>query len=311
MYYPYLRGKQYELLALREFSSEHRNCQHIIPIIEPVKNTFNGMRTAIQAMMDNGMKFAVILNPNDGELAREQRNVMDEIPILRQRPECWIPAYLYNNQSIDIIRNSELGNLMVIFRDNVDFSNQAIENLLDSERIAYVVNSQTENRVARRLMNRLNKQVIRLDEKFIPKARNIEYVGSEDEPFTDEYRYYEEDGFVGFSDYLLLPKALADGGSLPMAVVIHLTYERAIPESIVMVMHCCSTTNYDNKNVQLKFFEAAQNALARIEGKFSGSAIEELRRCVDLASPRYPGLGVVKKISMKHHLELMNHILSR
>lgn len=100
-------------------------------------------------------------------------------------------------------------------------------------------------------------------------------------------------------------------GSLPMAVVIHLTYERDIPESHVMMMHCCSTTNYDNKNVQLKFFEAAKNALARMEGKFSGSAIEELRRCVDPASPRYPGLGVVKKISMKHHLELMNHILSR
>ena len=311
MYYPYLRGKQYELLALREFSSEYRNCQHIIPIIEPVKKTFNGMRTAVQAMMDNGMRFAVILNPNDGELARERKDVLEEVPILRERPECWIPAYLYNNQSINIINNSELENLMVVFKENVDFSNQTIENLLDSERVAYVVNSQTENRVARRLMSRLNKQVIRLDDKFVPKARNIEYVGSEDEPFTDEYRYYNEEGFAGFSDYLLLPKALADGGSLPMAVVIHLTYERVHPETHVMMMHCCSTTNYDNKNVQLKFFEAAQNALARIEGLFSGSAIEELRRCVDPASPKYPGLGVVKKISMKHHLELMNHILSR
>lgn len=311
MYYPYLRGKQYELLALREFSSEYRNCQYIIPIIEPVKKTFNGMRTAVQVMMDNGMKFAVVLNPNDGELARVHKDVMEEIPILRERPECWIPAYLYNNQSINIIRNSELDNLMVIFRDNVDFSSQTIENLLDLGRITYVVNSQSENRIARRLMIGLNKQVIRLDEKFVPKARNIDYVGSDDEPFTEEYRYYEEEGFAGFSDYLLLPKAFADGGSLPMAVVIHLTYERALPETLVMMMHCCSTTNYDNKNVQLKFFEAAQDALARIEGKFSGSAIEELRRYIDPTSPKYPGLGVVKKISMKHHLELMNHILSR
>ena len=37
MYYPYLRAKQYELKALREFSVEHKEQNSIVPILEPVK----------------------------------------------------------------------------------------------------------------------------------------------------------------------------------------------------------------------------------------------------------------------------------
>ena len=41
MYFPYLRGKQFELIALREFATQHPNAEKIVPIIEPVKSTFN------------------------------------------------------------------------------------------------------------------------------------------------------------------------------------------------------------------------------------------------------------------------------
>lgn len=37
MYFPYLRGKQFELLALREFANKNASNRKIIPIIEPVK----------------------------------------------------------------------------------------------------------------------------------------------------------------------------------------------------------------------------------------------------------------------------------
>ena len=37
MYFPYLRGKQYELLALRDFAFESQCKEKVIPIIEPVK----------------------------------------------------------------------------------------------------------------------------------------------------------------------------------------------------------------------------------------------------------------------------------
>ena len=68
MYFPYLRGKQFELLALREFANQNANNNTIIPIIEPVKDTFNSLRTAIEVMFTQGLKFALVLNPNDGDI---------------------------------------------------------------------------------------------------------------------------------------------------------------------------------------------------------------------------------------------------
>ena len=61
MYFPYLRGKQFELLALREFANQNANNNTIIPIIEPVKDTFNSLRTAIEVMFKQGLHLYLIL----------------------------------------------------------------------------------------------------------------------------------------------------------------------------------------------------------------------------------------------------------
>ena len=66
MYYPYLRAKQYELKALREFSAEYQEQNSIVPILEPVKQQPNTLNLAIDEMLTNGLKFALILNPKDG-----------------------------------------------------------------------------------------------------------------------------------------------------------------------------------------------------------------------------------------------------
>ena len=58
MYYPYLRGRQFELIALREYAECKGNNNNIIPIIEPVKKTFNSMRLALPKLIDNNVRFA-------------------------------------------------------------------------------------------------------------------------------------------------------------------------------------------------------------------------------------------------------------
>lgn len=37
MYFPYLRGRQYELIALRELLANNKLGNNVIPIIEPVR----------------------------------------------------------------------------------------------------------------------------------------------------------------------------------------------------------------------------------------------------------------------------------
>ena len=47
MYYPYFRGKQYELITIRE-NAERMSKAAIVPILEPVKQNVSGLRRALE-----------------------------------------------------------------------------------------------------------------------------------------------------------------------------------------------------------------------------------------------------------------------
>ena len=72
MYFPYLRGRQYELLALRELIGNNRLSDKIIPVIEPVKITSTLLST-IKAFTDNNKKLVVIRNPKVGTFITDSR----------------------------------------------------------------------------------------------------------------------------------------------------------------------------------------------------------------------------------------------
>ena len=72
MYFPYFRGRQYELLALNELSIGGLIGASVVPIIEPIKvtSTFNN---ALKAFSDANLSLSIILNPTVGELSNEQK----------------------------------------------------------------------------------------------------------------------------------------------------------------------------------------------------------------------------------------------
>ena len=71
--------------------------------------------------------------------------------------------------------------------------------------------------------------------------------------------------------------------------------------------HFVSDTNFDQSNVQKKFFEAASKVKAFFSNRERTPAIDELIKLVD--DGKYPGLGVIKKLSIRGHLELINSLL--
>lgn len=62
-YYPYLRGKQYELIALRDMCEFVRDASVISPIIEPVRATNTTLIKTLGILMSNEINFNIILNP--------------------------------------------------------------------------------------------------------------------------------------------------------------------------------------------------------------------------------------------------------
>jgi hypothetical protein len=307
MYYPYLRGRQFELIALREYASQRGDRNNIVPIIEPVKDTFNSMKLALPKLIEGGVKFALILNPQVGDIKKTHEiteALKDELVDLSK----WIPAYIIANNYAEVlgqIEESGFNKVMVICTDITNTSDNGFENLILSPMIKYIVSK--ENRTLKRKLSSKGKELIRLDDNFNAQKSNKNYSIVEDERFSEEHLFYKEDGYAGFSDYTVLVSEYIEGGFLPWAVAIHLTYQKENEE--VWIKHFVSISNGDRANIQGKFAEAAEKAVAFLDIKnIHTYASEELRSYYN--NGIYPGLGMVKKISIKNHLELLNGILN-
>lgn len=69
MYYPYLRARQFELLALRELADIPGIQDYICPVLEPVRTTTNNLRLAHEKFVQFDLKPYLILNPAVGDCA--------------------------------------------------------------------------------------------------------------------------------------------------------------------------------------------------------------------------------------------------
>ena len=70
MYFPILRGRQFELLALRECVKENVLSNQIIPIVEPVKVSSTYIKT-IDSFIEAEKPIAVIRNPQVGSWSKD------------------------------------------------------------------------------------------------------------------------------------------------------------------------------------------------------------------------------------------------
>jgi len=308
MYYPYLRGRQFELIALREYALQPRENNNIIPIIEPVRKTFNSMKLALPKLIEGDVKFALILNPQVGEL----KNKIDILVSLKDElsdNSKWIPTYILKNNFDEVLRQIkkfEFTDVMLICSESTDTSDSDFDSLIFSSTVKYIVAN--ENRTLKRKLLHKGKEIIRLDDNFNAQKRNSDYLLTPDEKFSEEHLFYKGDGYNGFSDFTPLLSEYTEGGAAPYAVAIHLTYQRENGE--VWVKHFVSETNDDRSNIQGKFAEAAEKAVTFLDEKnIHTFASEELREYYNKGNGTYPGLGMVKKISIKNHIELINEIL--
>jgi hypothetical protein len=71
MYFPYLRARQFELISLRELSAEPQFKSHVIPVLEPVRESVNGLILANKIFTENSFNPFLIVNPLQGEMAGE------------------------------------------------------------------------------------------------------------------------------------------------------------------------------------------------------------------------------------------------
>lgn len=307
MYFPYLRGRQYELIAIRELVEKSLISRKVIPVIEPVKLSSALIKT-MRSSQERDFTLGLVRNPQVGDMLRDLKNDKNE---------------KYRDQFYELIGASNIINFL--FADaNLSKNLSSIEDLgiskkdiaticINQDAIPYFesaynsevprFNFMREESVFRR---RMPRQRVLFEGRFVKQDRNIDYLKIEDEPFSSDHLYYEEDGYLGFSDYSIVGDEYVESGFAPYAVAIHIVYFTS--DDLLRVRHFVSDTNDDITDPAGKFAEALEKLVIWNQTKqlntYGIQAFEEMYR-----NRSYPGLGTVKKLSIMHHIELMSQYL--
>lgn len=309
MYLPFLRGKLYELKAVKEYIDEgygREYGRHIMPIIEPVKKDLRPLLSCVEAMGQAKMPFAVVLNSRTGDF---QRAIFD-VPALLAKVQGvqWAPAFEVNgNANIDTIEAAiedyGLREVMLVFFSIVELDDDNVRRLISNGAVRYIAAMNLTQRVSiAEDLREMGKDLINIEDCFPEKTPNNAYRDNLDEPFSDTFSYYKTRfDFFGFSDFTALAKNFKEGGVLPQVVAIHLTYRKS--ERVIYVHHFLSDSRNGSNNIREEFREANEKIVPFFADKPSTLAVNQL------SSMSYPGLGAIKKFSIKNHFELMSRIL--
>ena len=307
MYFPYLRGRQYELLALRDMLNNGLLSKKVIPIIEPVKASSTTL-TVINTFVEKKHEFILIRNPKVGSFVHDGKKEENAQLLSKIKG-------LTNEQSVfsGIIIDDELEILLKeLIEQGIPF-NRIVALCLANDRIESFQSTFKDKfpqycviPYAPAFRRIRNCSRVMISDKFNKLSRNTDYLQEDDEFFSDDHLYFSEDGYKGFSDYSIVGLEYMDSGFAPFAVAIHIVYFDANKE--LRIHHFVSDSNDDRSDPANKFYEALTKLHKWNETmKLDSFAIRTFNEMYKKES--YPGLGVVKKLSIMHHLEIMGKYL--
>lgn len=300
MYFPFLRGRQFELLALRELLENDLIGDNVVPIIEPVKLSSSLLKT-VELFNKKNHKLVFVQNPSvgaypvsmDGE-KQDENPLYGNLKIELDKGNV-IKAYIFKDNN-EIVVNDMQNSIAII--DSVDDISSYLEACKKEKPLYTLIPDR------RSIKRNVKGEKIILEDSFIKQKRNVDYKNNTDEFFSDWHREYIQEGYKGFSDYSIVGSEYSESGFAPKAVAIHIVYLSS--EDDLRVHHFVSENNTDSKDTAGKFGEA----VAKIKHWCTEHKIQEtrgLKAFYDYCDTgRYPGLGVVKKCSIMHHLELMS-----
>ncbi|GFK32667.1 sce7725 family protein [Vibrio cholerae] len=297
MYLPYFRGKQFELIAIRELSEYIPNVI-FRPIIEPVRKNLSPLLNTITSLNNADISPIIIINPSVGELQNSFLELLEKLSDYE-----FLPCIVVTGGNIDhaseIVRHI---NRPFAVQITGGISNDAIHFSRDAE--VTIVDYDTSDAVINQLMN-----IVLYGDFFKKKRRNADY------PSESSFSHLHttsksKRNVLGFSDHTVIPREYSEAGGPAYVVTIHLSYIDIDRFDELYVKHYSSADNGSPTDPAGKFIEALDKAMHDYNKGifFNSSGITELKMLHN--NTHYAGLGLVKKLSIKHHVETVCHYIS-
>ena len=314
MYHPYFRGKQFELITIRETAPLLAQIG-FVPIIEPVKEALKGLHKALEAVCEAGGKAIVIVNPRHGDHQDNGAGISE-----------LLESEFSNNQAISagiLLRNDlPLHDVLELYKDHqahhpvfvhAGFADQkALAAALGGDLAAsrHVFLEDYAGTLYRKPFAQARRVLLR---DGFERLKNSDYAKIPSEKFSELHLTFQSElGMEGFGDFLTVGDSYSEGGGPAYAVAIHLTYIDPTRDDVMYIYHFVSTTNDTPTDPAGKFAQALDKLISKLNTGASHlletEAIKEFRSLH--AKGHFPGLGYVKKLSMKHHIETLADYLS-
>lgn len=305
-YTPYFRGKQYELITIRE-NAQLLFEANFVPIVEPVKETLNGLERALNSVIDAGGEATVIVNPYHGDYADDGERIIEFLQGGLLGNGQIFPAILLKEDStldqVDELYNQFPDETMTLI--HAGFPNgSALSDTLGANvnNCRHVFLEDSCGRLYRRHFQAEHRSLIR---DGFERRRNRDHPPVEF--FSDLHVTYFEEGMNSFGDFLTVGDDYSETGGPAYAIAIHLTFIDEHQDSAMFVRHFLSERQDTPADPAGKFAEALNAMIAVLDSDdcpiFESNAVQEFRQLH--ADRHYPGLGYAKKLSMQHHIETL------
>ena len=307
MYHPYFRGKQYELITVREMAPVMKEAG-FCPVIEPVRETLSGLSKALSAISDVEGHAIVVVNPHHGELSGAGAS----LTTLLKEKYLDLPGI---SAGILLKQDMTADKALEYYEAHANHTPALVHaGFNDAKTLAETLGRLTKDhchiffdRHCGKLYQRHFKDAYRvlLKDGFERQKRNSDYELVE--PFSDLHVTFPDEGMDGFGDFLIVGDDYSEAGGPAYAVAIHLTFIDPDQDDAMQIYHFVSTRQDTPKDPAGKFADALAKMIKTLNAPNSKvletDAVKEFRSLHK--EGHFPGLGYVKKLSMNHHIETL------
>ena len=220
-YYPFLRGKQNEMIALRDLAEDIVKNGKVIPIIEPV-NSNDTTQISLVRFMETSMPFLFICNPRNGMFSDDaDRLVTDVISRGLGDYDNWIPA-LYVDEETGLQELDAFTEAYDEYRRALVYCGRpqrsSIRSRIENASVDYhvFISGRVENSYIESIP--VNNRVLIVD-SFRRQQRNADY--PDEEFFTDLNTAEGNRDHVAFGDFSIVGDYYTDTGGPAHAVALH------------------------------------------------------------------------------------------
>ncbi|WP_338215618.1 sce7725 family protein [Companilactobacillus muriivasis] len=301
IYFPYFRGRMYDLMALKELCEQGQLSSKIVPIIEPVRDS-KELQQTVQTFIDYDQPFSVIANPQVSVYGLNDTKLYP-LPAVNNLDFYYPSAILAADFSSDFVKTGENQQSLLIAK------NYELLKAYEGTPVLKAVDKVLIPDVAR--IHKIVGQQAALLTDPLTFVRHVEdYADLDDEFFEPADWYHQVGNYDGFGDYSMVGHVYFDKGMPSRAIALHLIY--VTKDGTLRIHHFVSDSNERMSGQKDKFFEALRKMIdwcsENIQGLNATPALAELLEYGN--HDKFPGLGMVKKLSLMHHLELMNQLLN-